>query len=482
MPLGAKFFMAIPVVAIVGRPNVGKSALFNRLARRQISLVHDRPGVTRDRIIADCAWEGKPFTLIDTGGIGLEDNSGFEKAVQREVALAVESASQILLVVDGRDGLNPLDEYTSRLLRRSGKPLLLVVNKLDSEKQENFDMEFTKLGISKIFPISALHGHGIYRLMTEVSQPWTETRAERPPVATRIAIVGRPNVGKSTLINAITGNERLIVSPTAGTTRDAIDIDFRYCDLPYTLIDTAGMRKKSRLADPLERLMTGRSAHAINRAHVCVIVIDAAAGVAEQEQKIAGLIRDANRPCVIAINKWDLVVGTKAIARANVRPGGKKPISYQEEYREAVFKKLFFIDYARVIFLSAQERSGLGKLLEAIAEVRQSALTHLPTSSLNRVLSRAMDSQLPPITKGRRFKLYYATQVTDEEDGGVRITAFVNDPKLLDKSYHRYLEKQLRAQYPCTGCPIQWHFKAHEGATPKRHGDGRLHGPRRPRR
>jgi len=474
--------MAIPVVAIVGRPNVGKSALFNRLARRQISLVHDRPGVTRDRIIADCTWQGKPFTLIDTGGIGLEDQSGFEKAVQREVALAVESATQILLVVDGRAGLHPLDEYTSKLLRRSGKPLWLLVNKLDTDKQDHLDDEFSKLGISKVFPISALHGSGIREFMGELSQQWEENPVERPPVATRIAIVGRPNVGKSTLINALTGSDRLIVSPTAGTTRDAIDIGFRYRDQPYTLIDTAGMRKKSRVADPLERLMTGRSAHAINRAHVCIIVIDATAGVSEQEQKIAGLIRDANRPCVIAINKWDLADETRPANRANVRPG-KKPKSFLEEYREAVLQKLFFIDYARVVFLSAQEKSGLGKLLESIAEVREAALTHLPTSSLNRTLARAMESQLPPIVKGRRFKLYYATQVTDEEEqGGVRITAFVNDQKLLDKSYHRYLEKQLRAQYPCTGCPIQWHFKEHEKLEVKHHGDGRSKGPRAPRK
>lgn len=463
--------MGIPTVAIVGRPNVGKSALFNRLARRQISLVHDRPGVTRDRIVADCVWSGKPFTLIDTGGIGLDDNSGFEQAVQREVALAVQSAEHLLLVVDGRVGVQPLDAQVGKMLRKSGKPVWLVVNKIDSDKQEFMDAEFSELGVDKIFSVSALHGVGINRLMEELSEPWGKGESPRALEKTRIAIVGRPNAGKSTLINAMLGDARLIVSPTAGTTRDAVDIELSHKEKPYVLIDTAGMRKRSRIHDPLEQLMSGRSAHAINRAHLVMLVVDAVTGVGDQEKKIAGLIQEAGRPSILVINKWDLVKGGSVAKTANFDPRFSEPAkTFQEEYRDAVLKGLFFVDYARVVFLSAKEGQGLPKLLDAIDEVRRASETRIPTSMLNRVLTRAMEKVLPPIVHGKRFKLYYAAQTTEGESGAVKITAFVNSKKVLERSYLRYLEGQLRKEFPCTGCPIIWFFKEHETKVKERPG------------
>lgn len=452
--------MSIPVVAIVGRPNVGKSALFNRIARRQISLVYDQPGVTRDRIAADCQWQDIPFTLVDTGGIGLEDKSGLETAIAREVEIAIEAAGNLLLVVDGREGLQTLDTEIANRLRRSHRRVWIVVNKMDSPKQTFLESDFTRLGFSEVWPVSAAHGTGVTELMNTLSSRWektpsptshpTEKREERP---LRLAIVGKPNAGKSSFINALLKEERLIVSHVPGTTRDAVDIEFRFNEKIYTLMDTAGMRKRRRLSDPLELAMTGRSAHAINRADICVLVIDAAEGVGEQEKKIASLFQQAQKPCLLIINKWDLTKDNAALA-------GKQK-NFRQQYEDAVRRELFFLDYAPVLFISAKDKWHIESFLEALSQIEKGRATHIGTGVLNRILQKAMQRQLPPRQKGKAFKLYYATQVP-EESSTPTLTAFVNSSKLLTASYRRFLEQQIRREFPCPGCPIRWIFKAHK--------------------
>src|SRR5580658_6436024 len=297
-------------VAIVGRPNVGKSALFNSLAGRDISLVFDRPGTTRDRLVTAARWRGHPLTLIDTGGIGLEDREGFGDAIAREVELALAAASEIIFVVDAREGLTPLDQTVARHLRKSRRPVFVAANKVDSDKQENLDAEFSRLGFRGVYPVSAAHRRGLDALRDAVMADWGEpeerTETARPARPTRLAIVGRPNVGKSSLINALMSEPRAIVSPVPGTTRDAVDISYTWQGRPFLFIDTAGMRQERRMRDDLERAMTGRTAHAINRADVCILVIDALSGVTMQEKKVASLIQDASAPCLIVVNKWDL--------------------------------------------------------------------------------------------------------------------------------------------------------------------------------
>jgi GTP-binding protein len=453
-----------PVVAIVGRPNVGKSALFNRISGRQISLVYDRPGVTRDRIAAECRWRNREFTLVDTGGIGLDDQTGFREAIEREVAIALETASEIILVADGREGVHPIDRELARTLRRSGRPYFLAVNKIDSGKQSDYEVEFSELGIPSIWPVSAAHGLGIEELMEAVSAGWPDVeetadpekiKEERP---VRVAIVGRPNVGKSSLVNALIAEHRVIVSDVPGTTRDAVDIEFRHGAHRYCLIDTAGMRKKSRVSDPLEQAMTGRSAHAINRADLCVLVVDGMDGVGEQEKKIAGLIGEARKPCVVVVNKWDLVRQVRGEKGAK---SGRDEVAWKEEYAEGVRRALFFVDYAPVRMVSAKESLHIGGVVRAISEVEKARRTRISTGVLNRLLARALERQLPPRRRGRQFKIYYATQVPDASPVPT-IKAFVNDTRLLVDSYASYLDQQIRREYPCVGCPIVWQFKNRE--------------------
>lgn len=450
--------MSTPVVAIVGRPNVGKSALFNRIARRQISLVFDKPGVTRDRISTQCKWNDYIFELIDTGGVGLEDESGFEEAIQREVEMALQVATDILLVVDARDGLNVLDKDIIRRLRKTNRRVWVLANKVDASGNTDLEVEFAALRIDKLWPVSAAHGYGIGELFDELTKHWEamaqEEKADEPR-SIRIGILGRPNVGKSSLVNALLQEERVIVSPIAGTTRDAVDIEFQHANLSYTLIDTAGMRKKSRIADPLEQAMTGRSAHVVNRADICLLVIDAVEGVNEQEQKIAGLIHKAHRPCVVVINKWDLIVKAQ-------RENPEESIEVVEKkYREAVLQKLFFVNYAEVVFISALKEKRLSHLLKALEQLGEQLKVRVNTGVLNRVLKKAMERQLPPRIGGRAFKILYATQMDEPIP---TIKAFVNEPKLLTDSYRRYLEQQIRAEYPYKGCPMVWHFTGRKEA------------------
>lgn len=452
-----------PVLAIVGRPNVGKSALFNRICGRQISLVFDRPGVTRDRITAECVWEGRPFTLIDTGGIGLEDESGFEAAIQREVEVSLGAASDILLVVDGRAGLNPLDVEVARRLRQSGRRAVLVVNKIDEEGTTGWEGEFEGLGMGPQFGVSAAHGQGIEALMRHVAQAWptaeaAEAEARRQPV--RVAIVGRPNAGKSSLINALLNEERVIVSPIAGTTRDAVDVHFTRNGQEYCLIDTAGMRRKARISDPLETIMSGRSAHAINRADVCVLVLDAGHGVGVQEKKIAGLIQEARKPCLVLVNKWDLTEGVELRRpeppnAKQQRHGARLEVKdFLQEYRDAVRRHLFFLDYAPVEMVSALENQNMRGWVDAMERIGRARRSDLAAGPLNRLIKRLMERHHPAARGGRPLRLYYAAQVKEAKCHTV--AAFINDRKLWTDDYARYLETHIRQEFPLEGCPLEW--------------------------
>ena len=449
-----------PVVAIVGRPNVGKSALFNRICGKKIALVFDRPGVTRDRLVADTDWRGRPFTLIDTGGLGLEDGSGLEEAVEREADLAIAAASRVLLVVDGRQGLQVLDTEVAKRLRRAGASVSLVINKMDPGAEEGRSAEFTKLGFGKGYRVSAEHGLGTESLLEEISAQWPAeslVKTER----TRLAVVGRPNAGKSSLINAWVGEARTMVNPLAGTTRDAVDVDAEISGLPVTFIDTAGLRQKRRVHDPLEQIMGGRTAHAIDRCHLAILAIDAVEGVGLVEKKIAGLIQRAQRPCVVAVTKWDLV------RHGGVETRTKK---FLTDYEEALREKLFFLPDVPVVFLSSIKGTGLDRLGEAVARMIQVRSLKIGTGELNRVLTAAMERKAPPAKAGKRLRIYYATQI----DGTVpTILGFVNQPALVNQDYERYLTARIREVFNLGGSPLRWRWrgrKAPEQAVLKRAG------------
>lgn len=430
--------------------------MFNRISGKQISLVHDMPGVTRDRITHECLWHDYAFTLVDTGGIGLDDHSGFEQAIQREVNIALETATDILLVVDGRAGINPLDIEVARKLRKADKQVSLVVNKLDTPEVQNLAAEFYELGFEKVFPVSAAHGLGVEALMASLSKNWPKAEANDQADANdefRVALVGRPNVGKSSLINALLQEKRVIVSDIAGTTRDAVDVQFEHEGRKYLFVDTAGMRKKSRVKDQLEQAMTSRTAHTINRSHLCVLVIDAMLGISEQEKKIAGLINDAGRPCVILVNKWDLSEQVEI-------PGfeSQTPREFLKEYEESIKRQLFFLNYAPVIFVSAAEGKNLGLWLKVMEKVRKISREPLPTGQINRLIQRAMVRHLPSSRQGRQLKVYYVS-AQRETYGTPTLKVFINDRKLWTPSYERFLEQRIREEYDLTGCALKWVLK-----------------------
>jgi GTP-binding protein len=439
-------------VAIVGRPNVGKSALFNCLAGREISLVFDRPGTTRDRLVTSARWGRHRLTLIDTGGIGVDDREGFGDAIAHEVEIALAAATAIIFVVDAREGLTPLDQTVARLLRKSRLPVFVAANKVDGDKQTDFEGEFSRLGFAGVYPVSAAHRRGLENLRDAISKDWVEPTHEedaaaKPVRPTRLAIVGRPNVGKSSLINALLSEPRAIVSPVAGTTRDAVDIAYSWKGQPFLFIDTAGMRQERRMHDKLEAAMTGRTAHAINRADVCLLVIDAATGVTMQDKKIGSLIQDAHAPCMIVVNKWDLA-----------REQGDASRSREREYYEQVQRDLFFLSYAPVLFLSAKTGERIEGLLKTVGMIAKNRVYRFQTGPLNRVITRAMEKYAPPLVRGRRFKILYAAQQSPKE--GAReiptLQLFVNSAELLTPAYERYLDLQLREAFDLRGCPIRF--------------------------
>jgi GTP-binding protein len=444
-------------VAIVGRPNVGKSALFNRLAGRKIAIVHDQPGVTRDRISAVCKLGSAPFTIFDTGGIGADVDTSFTEQVRTEAEIAIETSDVIVFVVDGQEGLVAIDEDLARRLRRARKPLVLAVNKIDHPKHGTYAAEFARLGFEHTLTVSAEHDLGIRRLVEELEAllppPADEStaKAEEPPL--RIAIVGRPNVGKSSLTNAILGDERTLVSPISGTTRDAVDIACTRGSRHYVLIDTAGIRPPGKRDSSVEVFSVMRSEASIRRADLCCLVVDATAGVTAQDKKIAGLIQEARKPCLIAVNKWDLI---------------KEKTADKESLKAVLdgFKaELFFASYAPVLLLSAKTGEALDRVFKTIEKIRSGSNQRISTGPLNRLIEEAMAAHPPGRRAGRRFKVLYSTQPESQAAGAIpnpEIVMFVNDEKLLDESYHRYLDAQVREHVPYVGLPLLIRFRSRE--------------------
>ncbi len=500
------------LIAIVGRPNVGKSALFNRIAGRRIAIVHDMPGVTRDRVTAEAEWRGRTFTLVDTGGIGLLRGEKVEDVILNaaldQVQIAVESAHVIILVVNVQEGIVPLDKEVAERLRKSGKPVLVAVNKVDNYKSEAGVTEFAELGFDQIFPVTAIHGRGIEWLMNKAANylpeaspddnlegdaPYGVTEAEAaaeveaaivadaaagelPPAKKRfrprtgplkLAIVGRPNVGKSSIINALTNSERVIVSPVPGTTRDSVDVPFEVVTegvkQQYLLIDTAGLRKARRVDNTVEYFSVQRSEEAIQRADIVVLVIDAETGIVEQDKKIADLIVEAKRACIVVINKWDLMDKAVRVAREEEVARREKQSKHHREGAVAsvlttlaefgawVQEKLFFLDYAPVLFTSAKSGFQLDRLLEAVRYVDAQLQQQVPTAILNRTINDAIKRRQPVSSVGHFLKFFYATQVRQAPP---TFLLFVNRDELLSPQYTKYLAGEMRKAFGYEGCPI----------------------------
>ena len=432
--------MAKPLVAIVGRPNVGKSMLFNKLTGRRTSIVEDTPGVTRDRIYGDCEWCGRTFSLVDTGGIEPSNDSDMLRFMRRQAEIGIELADAIIMVVDVRSGVTAADEDVATMLRKSGKPVALAVNKCDSVGPVNPDVyEFYSLGIGDLFETSAVHGHGTGDLLDWVLQniPEDDGQEETDGII-NVAIVGKPNVGKSSLLNRILGEERVIVSNVAGTTRDAIDSYFENSTGKYCFIDTAGMRRKSKVDDAIEKYSNMRSVSAIDRADVCLILIDANEGVTEQDTKIAGLVHEAGKAAIIVVNKWDAVEN--------------KETNTMRDMETQVRQGLSYMLYAPVIFLSALTGARVSGLFQMIQEVYKQNTSRITTGSLNAVLADATARVQPPTDKGRRLKIYYMTQAGTKPP---HFVIFCNDARLFHFSYQRYLENQIREVFGLQGTPIR---------------------------
>ena len=432
--------MAKPLVAIVGRPNVGKSMLFNILTGQRTSIVEDTPGVTRDRIYGTCEWCGRTFSLVDTGGIEPGTDSDKLKFMRRQAEIGIELADAIIMVTDVRSGVTAADQDVATMLRRSGKPVALAVNKCDSIGLVNPDaFEFYSLGIGDLFETSAVHGHGTGDLLDWVLANIPEDDGEEEDSdVIKVAIVGKPNVGKSSLLNRILGVERVIVSNVAGTTRDAIDSYFENETGKYCFIDTAGMRRKSKVDDAIEKYSNMRSISAIDRADVCLILIDANDGVTEQDTKIAGLVHEAGKAAVIVVNKWDAVEN--------------KETNTMRDMEAQVRNGLSYMLYAPVLFLSALTGARVDKLFQVIQDVHAQNTMRITTGALNSVLADATARVQPPTDKGRRLKIYYMTQASSKPP---HFVIFCNDARLFHFSYQRYLENQIREVFGLQGTPIR---------------------------
>jgi GTP-binding protein len=479
------------LIAIVGRPNVGKSALFNRIVGRRIAIVHDQPGVTRDRISAEAEWRGYQFTLVDTGGIGLlrreKADDIIVKAALSQVELAIQAADIILFVVNVQEGIVPLDREAAARLRASGKPILVAINKVDTHRSEAAALEFSELGFDKIFPVSAIHGEGIEPLMDAatavlpaISSPSSVTGSQDAgheptpadqiqatdhgvPPPLKLAIVGRPNVGKSSIINALTQSERVVVSPIPGTTRDAIDVPFEVetdgVRQSYVLIDTAGLRKTRRVDDSIEFFSVKRAEDSIARCDITILVLDAESGITEQDKKVADRIVAEQKACIVVVNKWDLMDAAvrkareEEIERRRKKENRNKPnvMTTLAEFGEWVQRNLFFLDYAPVIFTSAKSGFHLDRLLEAVRYVAAQLQQTIPTAILNRTLQDAVEHRQPVSDQGHRLKFFYAAQV---KQAPPTFLLFVNRDELFSPQYKKYLGERMRAAFGYEGCPI----------------------------
>lgn len=434
--------MPLPTVAVVGRPNVGKSTFTNRLVGSRQAIVHDEPGVTRDRQYLKSDWNGRDFIVIDTGGIVPgEDQDLILRSIRQQAEVAVEEADTILMLVDAQAGITPGDEEIAQYLRSANKPIFVVANKVDNIALEANAAEFYELGLGQVYGVSSIHGLGVGDLLDDVVRSFAPPDEAGPAEELKIAIVGRPNVGKSSLTNKLLGSERMIVSDVSGTTRDAIDSLLEIGDKRYLLVDTAGIRKRAKVDFGVEQFAVVRSLKAIERADVVVMVIDATAGVTEQDQRIAGMADDEGKPVVLVVNKWDLV---------------PKDTYTMDSFKKQIREKLHHVDYAEMVFTSATSGQRVSKILEVAEAAAQEAQRRVTTGLLNQVVTEAIALNPPPTNKGRAMKVYYATQA---RVGPPTFVLFVNSPELASQSYTRYLENKLREAFGFRGTPIRVLFR-----------------------
>ncbi|NTW70625.1 MAG: ribosome biogenesis GTPase Der [Eubacteriaceae bacterium] len=428
-----------PIVAIVGRPNVGKSTLFNKIAGSRISIVEDTPGVTRDRIYADCEWTGRQFTLIDTGGIEPYSSDIIVSQMRRQAQLAIDTADVIVVLVDGREGLTASDYEVANMIRKSNSPVVLAVNKIENKELEKNIYEFYNLGLGDPMSISAEQSLGLGDFLDQVVDSFPKSDASlEEDTRLKIAVLGKPNVGKSTLVNKLLGEERVIVSDIPGTTRDAIDSSFKYYGEDYVIIDTAGLRRKNKIYDDIERYSILRSITAVERADVCLIMVDANDGVSEQDTKIAGLAHNRGKAAIIVVNKWDDV---------------SKDNASMKKFEKDIRDKLVFMSYAPILFISAKTGQRLSKIMETVLLVSNEHSKRITTGTLNEVVGEAVLMNQPPSDHGRRLKIYYVTQ------GAVKpptFIIFVNEKDLMHFSYERFLENQIRNAFGFIGTPIKF--------------------------
>ena len=430
--------MSKPTVAIVGRPNVGKSTFFNYIVGKRISIVQDEPGVTRDRVYADATWKGKTFTLIDTGGIEPESEDIIVSQMRDQANIAIDIADVIIFLTDIKQGVTAADKEISLMLKKSKKPVVLVCNKADNYGKTSDDIyEFYNLGLGDPHPVSSVNAIGIGDVLDAIYEEFPETEKEDDDETIKVAIIGKPNVGKSSLVNQILGENRVIVSDIAGTTRDAIDSNFENEFGKYVFIDTAGIRRKSKVDEKIEKYSVMRSLLAVERADVCLLMIDANEGVTEQDRKIAGEAHEAGKASIIVINKWDAY---------------EKDEHSMEKYKKQVYSELAYLSYAPIIFISAKTGQRVNKLFELINQVANQNALRVSTAVLNQVLNEAIAIVQPPTDKGKRLKIYYMTQASTKPPTFV---VFVNDKKLFHFSYERYLVNQIRKEFTLTGTPVR---------------------------
>ncbi|EAC6754672.1 ribosome biogenesis GTPase Der [Listeria monocytogenes] len=429
--------MAKPVVAIVGRPNVGKSTIFNRIVGERVSIVEDVPGVTRDRIYNSAEWLGKEFNIIDTGGIDLSDEPFLEQ-IRAQAEIAIDEADVIIFITNGREGVTDADEQVAKILYRSNKPIVLAINKVDNPEMRDQIYDFYSLGFGEPYPISGSHGLGLGDMLDAVRAHFPkEEEEEYPDDTVKFSLIGRPNVGKSSILNALLGEDRVIVSDIAGTTRDAIDTTYTFDGQDYVMIDTAGMRKRGKVYESTEKYSVLRAMRAIERSDVVLVVINAEEGIREQDKRIAGYAHDAGRAIIIVVNKWDAI--NKDEKTINV---------WTEDIRE----QFQFLSYAPIVFVSAKTKQRLNNLFPLINQVSDNHSLRVQSSMLNDVISDAVAMNLSPMDKGKRLKIFYTTQVAVKPPTFV---VFVNDPELMHFSYERFLENRIREAFPFEGTPIR---------------------------
>lgn len=429
--------MSLPVIAIIGKPNVGKSTLFNRIVRSRTSIVEDVPGVTRDRLYREASWDDRKFIVIDTGGFLQEGSDEISKQTMEQAFFAINEADSIIMLFDGRDGLTEVDREITAIIRRQSKKVYYAVNKIDSKSREDLLAGFYSLGVEEILPISAATGYGITELMERIIDdlPGEKDAGEVSNHLPRIAIVGKPNVGKSTLVNALLGKERMIVSPRPGTTRDSVDSICSYYGKRYTIIDTAGVRRKSRINYSVERFMVVRALKSIERSDVALLLIDSTDGISDQDQRIAGIIEDFGKGIIILFNKWDLV---------------EEPEKYYRVVNNQIQRKLYFADYAAVLTVSGLTRRRITKVFPLIDRIMEARKTRIATAELNRIVPEI--NPLLPTVKGRRVKIRYITQTGTEPP---EFTVFLNSAGGLKPQHVKFLERRLREKYPFYGTPIR---------------------------